>query len=141
MNFKIIPPDDWGNDWWGWVKSQTSHIFVGYLIVFLICVLFFYKFEEFPVKNYVLATTLVGYTIFKLTLQGWQGVDTIEDIVILVGYGAAGILSAASEIEVGKFSVRLDLYPLLPYLYVISLHFTSRVLWMVVAKYKLIAKT
>ena len=135
MNWKIVPPDEWGSDWFGWLKSQAAHIFVGIFLVFVICVLFFYKFGEFPVKTHVLATIFVGYMIFKFTLQGWQRLDTIEDIVFLVGYGAAGILSAVSETEVGKFSVRLDLYSLLPYVYVMIVHSLSRVLWMVLAKF------
>ena len=134
MNWKIVPPDEWGSDWFGWLKSQAAHIFVGIFLVFVICMSFFFIFGQLPIKTHVLATIFVGYMIFKFTLQGWQRVDTIEDSVFLVGYGAAGLLTAAFEVEVGYVNIHMDLGSLLPFFCVMTVHVISRVLWMVLAK-------
>ena len=129
MTLKIVPPDDWGNDWFGWAKSQTAHVFVGVFLVFALCMFGFEVFGGFPVKTHVFAVILAGYVAFKFIFQGWQRWDTIEDIVFVVGYGAAGPLSGSFEIEAGRSAIVMELGPLLPYFYVCTAHLIAGVLW------------
>lgn len=127
---KLIPPDDFTNDWFGWAKSQTAHIFVGIFLAFALSMVSFVVIGEFPKKTDMLALIFVGYFLgFKLLLQGWQGWDTIEDVVFVVGYGAAGPLAASMEIEPGKAAIIMDLEPLLPYFYICVAHLIAGVSW------------
>lgn len=118
----LFDSDAFENDWYGWVTNQGSHIGLGVLLTFVLCAGFFLFFGEMPFKLAVLAVIATGYLAFEVGVQGWRGIDTIEDTVFVVGYGASGALVGFSEIAPGSAHLSINLMDLLPYFAVSSLH-------------------
>jgi len=118
----IIPPDNFGKDWWRWANSQTAHVFVGIGLVFVTVMVFFGITGELPYRTHVLVTIFIGYAAFKLFLQGWYMGETIEDIVFVVGYGAAGALYGSYELTSGGAKFVTDPVMMLPFFYVYAAH-------------------
>lgn len=126
----MITPNSFPNDWYGWLTNQVSHVFLGIFAVFVFSMVGFAIFGEFPVKTHMLA--VIGFlyiAIVELWLQGWRGLDTIEDSVFVIGYGASGALGASAEIMPGRSAIIMELGPLLPFFYIFTAHVIAGVLW------------
>lgn len=118
----LFDPDDFTGDWYGWMTNQASHIGLGVLLTFFLCVGLFLTFGEMPYKIAVLAVIATGYLAFEFGVQRWRGWDTIEDTVFVVGYGASGALVGFSEVTPGSAQLSVNLVDLLPYFAVASVH-------------------
>lgn len=111
----IFKADNFAGDWYGWATNQISHVFVGVFLVFWLCTCYFFTFGEMPYKTAVLGVMLSGYLLFEIGVQGWRGLDTIEDTVFTVGYGAAGVLSGFTEVSQGSPLVAVNVIGLAPF--------------------------
>ena len=118
----ILKPDSFPGDWYGWVTNQISHIFVGIALVFFASLICFYSFGEMPNKLTIYGAIFAGYVAFEVLVQGWRGVDTVEDTTFVVGYGAAGVLAGFTEVEVGSPYLELNLLGLAPFFAVAIVH-------------------
>lgn len=130
MSNRLFTSDSFPNDWYGWLTNQVSHVFLGIFAVFVVSMAGFAFWGEFPVRTHMLLLIGVIYLLLiEVWLQGWRGWDTLEDTIFVVGYGAAGPLSAAAELEVGTTKIIMDLSPLLPYFYVCTAHLIAGSVW------------
>lgn len=125
----LLEPDAFENDWYGWVTNQVSHIGLGVGLTFFISVVFFLMFGEMPYKVSVLSLIAAGYIAYELGVQGWQGADTVEDSVFVVGYGSSGALAAFSEMSIGSSLLSVDLIALLPFFVVAVCHVAAGALF------------
>jgi hypothetical protein len=118
----LFEPDDFLDDWYGWLTNQVSHIGVGVKLAFLMCLGAFVVTGELPYRVDVFAVCLLGYVFFELYFQGWQGFDTVDDTVFVVAYGAGAPLYAFHEVSVGSLEVMGVLTDLIPFFAVATIH-------------------
>ena len=130
----LSEPSAFVNDWYGWLTNQVSHIGLGVFLTFAVCVLYWLMWSEMPYKTAVYAVIFFGYVAFEVFYQGWRSFDTIEDTVFTVGYGAASILSAFSEVTVGDPKVGVDVLILLPFFIVACIHLLAGVAFRIVLR-------
>ncbi len=95
-------PDDFRNDWYGYAKNQVSHGLLGMASAWVVAAAGFWYYEEFPDKTYAWLLVAFLYSAYELLWQRWNGLDTIEDILFWVVYGAGGALLVFSEVEPGN---------------------------------------
>jgi hypothetical protein len=97
----LIVPDDFRNDWRGYVVNQFGHAALGVLMVFAISTSWVWVAGEYPHKEAIALIVLVAYLgVIELAVQGWRGWDTLEDTAF-TGYGVAMPLLAFSEAQPG----------------------------------------
>jgi hypothetical protein len=118
----LFEPDDFLDDWYGWLTNQVSHIGVGVKLAFLMCLGAFVVTGELPYRVDVFAVCFLGYVFFELYFQGWQGFDTVDDTVFVVAYGAGAPLYAFHEVNVGSLEVMGVLTDLIPFFAVATIH-------------------
>lgn len=118
----LIEPDAFLDDWYGWLTNQAGHVLLGVFMAFFLCVVAFFALGELPYRIDVFAVCLIGYLAFELLTQGWQGYDTIEDTVFVVGYGCGAPLSAFHEVSAGSPDVSFDLFALTPFFVASAIH-------------------
>ena len=118
----LISPSAFLDDWYGWLTNQASHILLGIFAAFFISVGSYLAIGELPYRIDVFVVCLLGYVAFELLTQGWQGYDTVEDTVFVVGYGAGAPLAAFHELNVGYVDVSVDLRALLAFFVVSLIH-------------------
>lgn len=123
----LTEPDEFLDDWYGWLTNQISHICLGVFLAFVICAACYIAYGEMPYRLAVYGVIATGYLAFELLVQGWRGRDTIEDSVFTVGYGASAVLASFSEIRAGSPIVALDIMALLPFFAIAVLHLISGV--------------
>lgn len=93
-----IKPDDFKADPYGYLTNQLGHIALGVFFVFIVSRLWFEVFGEYPVRLTLwLVTGAVYFFIVELMLQGWRGLDTLEDTIFVWVYGAGAPLYAFKE--------------------------------------------
>ncbi len=95
-------PDDFRYNWYGYASSQLGHIGLGVAYAWGVAAVTFVVLGEFPSKPQAWLVVAVVYSAFELLWQRWNGLDTVEDIIFLVVYGAGGALTVFSEIEPGN---------------------------------------
>jgi hypothetical protein len=118
----LTEPSAFLDDWYGWLGNQSGHMCVGVVMSFCIVVVSYIVVGELPYRINVFAACLLGYVAFELLTQGWQGYDTVEDTVFVVGYGAGAPLSAFHEISAGSSEVSLDLLALVVFFVIAAIH-------------------
>ena len=122
MIMGLIKPNAFLDDWYGWLTNQASHMALGVFLAFSACVAVYFVVGEFPYRADVFAVCLLGYVAFELLTQGWQGYDTIEDTVFVVGYGVGAPLASFHEISVGSPNVSADLGALVVFFAAAAIH-------------------
>lgn len=99
----FIKPDAFLNDPYGYLTNQLGHIVVGVFLVFLVNRAAFEVFGQYPYKLHVWVLITIFYVlIIEIRMQGWRGIDTIEDAVFTCAYGAGAPLWAFSEVSAGS---------------------------------------
>lgn len=77
---------------------------------------------ELPYRSTVFLVILGGYIFYEVRRQAWQGWDTIEDTLFVVGYGAGGVLYSFTEAMPGSSKACVDLLSPIPFLAAAALH-------------------
>jgi hypothetical protein len=119
---RLIEPDAFLDDWYGWLTNQAGHIVVGVKLAFWMCIGAFFVTGELPYRADVFLVCLLGYLFFEVYSQEWQGYDTIEDTVFVVGYGTAAPLYTFHEVSAGSLQVTGLLTDLIPFFAVATIH-------------------
>ncbi len=126
---KLLTPDAFLDEPLGYAGNQLGHAGVGAILSFIICIIYFSVFGEYPFKIYVFSIILVGYIAFELKTQGFKGFDTFEDTVFVCLYGAGLFLLSVSEIEVGNSEVNLNMLTVIPVLTIMLGHLMIGMVW------------
>ena len=106
----MFTPDDFKDDWYGYLTNQISHVGLGLFLVWFVCAVSFLALGELPYKLALFFSISVLYFLYEMTFQGWRRFDTIEDTMFVAGYGAGGTVLAFSEFLVGTSLVAFDVY-------------------------------
>jgi hypothetical protein len=101
---QMVKPDDFAFRPYGWFTNQSSHVALGVAITTITSLIGWWLITEYPYRMEigVVVVALIGF--FEVGVQGWQGVDTVNDITFML-YGALGSLLAFKEAEVGGVEV------------------------------------
>ena len=126
---RLIEPEAFLDDWYGWLTNQAGHILLGVFMAFVLCLVAYFAAGELPGRVDVFAACLFGYVAFELFTQGWQGYDTLEDTVFVVGYGCGAPLAVFHEVSVGSPNVSGDLRTLPAFFAVSAVHLAFGVLF------------
>lgn len=121
----LTEPNAFPRDWYGWVTNQISHIGVGVFLAFLICAVYFAVYKELPYRVPAYLVILSGYLAFEILAQGYRGLDSIEDTVFTVGYGASAIFAGFSEIYPGQPLAMVSVIDIAPFFVIATLHLTT----------------
>ena len=106
---QLFSPDFFRDDWYGYLTNQISHVSIGVLFTWGLCLACFLIMGELPYK-FQIFTTLAGmYFLYELLFQGWQGVDTVEDWTFFSVYGVLGTVLSFNEFNIGSGLVTLSL--------------------------------
>lgn len=125
----ILEPDDFADDWYGWLTNQVSHIGLGIFAVFFLSLACFLFVGEMPYKIAAYTVILLGYLLFEIVGQGWRGWDSMEDTAFVVAYGAGGVLSAFSEVSPGSPMVSFSLIGAAPFFFIAAAHLAAGVMY------------
>lgn len=106
----LFTPDDFKYDWYGYLTNQISHVGLGMFFVWLVCALSFLAIGELPFKIAVFFAMSLLYFSFEMIVQGWRGLDTLEDMAFVVMYGSGGTLLAFSELNIGSTLLVFNMY-------------------------------
>lgn len=84
---KLSEPDNFPLDWYGYATNQTGHFLLGLVAYIWLQACSFYVFGEFSYRWHVFLVIAVAYTCWE---AAWRGklADSVEDWLIVVGYGA-----------------------------------------------------
>lgn len=104
----IFQPDDFSGDWYGYLTNQISHVSLGVFFTWFSTLISVLMSGEFPYKWQVFFALLSIYLIYEITYQGWNGLDTIEDLTFFGVYGVGGTLLAFSEFDADLSLAMLD---------------------------------
>lgn len=118
----IFKPDDFRDDWYGYLTNQFSHLWTGVGIAWLTSVAVYLVANEMPLRTSLFALILMGYLIYEFRRQGWQGWDTIEDAMFVVAYGAGGAVAAFEEVTPGEPLLQVHILKPLPFAAAAALH-------------------
>ena len=92
-------PDGFRGDWYGYVTNQVSHWALGSLAALAICSGWYGLSGELPYRWQIAVIVAVIYVGKELLLDGWQGLDTVEDFVFTVVYGSGGAAMVFYEVD------------------------------------------
>lgn len=106
---ELFRPDDFREDWYGYLTNQISHITLGAASSLVLAVLFFFIHGEYPVRWTVVWMVFTAYVFKEACIDQWAGVDTIEDVVFVCFYGSGASVLSFSELAVGEMN--LIFYP------------------------------
>jgi len=126
---KLLTPDAFLDEPLGYAGNQLGHAGVGAILAFVICIIYFSVFGEYPIKIYVFFLILIGYVGFELKTQTFKGFDTIEDTTFVCLYGSGLFLLSVSEIEIGNSDVKLNMLAVIPVLTVMLGHLMIGMVW------------
>ena len=73
----MIKSNDFARDWYGFTTNQVSHLAFGVLFAWLLAYVHFKVAGEYPVKMEMVLVLAVGYFLFEIFTQGWQGLVTV----------------------------------------------------------------
>lgn len=124
---KIITPESFEKDWYGFLVNQISHIAFGVTLVFFACAIYWVGLGEFPVRWELwigLAVLYIG--IIELWVQGWHGLDTVNDSIFVLVYGAGATLYTFEEVGEGLFVG--DITKPVPFFFAAGIHLIAGVL-------------
>lgn len=105
-------------DPYGWFTNQCSHILVGVVAAYSLCLIYYIALGEYPYRATVWIIMLVTYLLYEVIDQGYRGLDTVEDTLFTVFYGAGSALYAFKEQAAGGSDLVFKPDLLLPFLYV-----------------------
>ena len=84
--------DSFSRDWYGYATNQLCHaLLIGGVGVFLLAEMYWVATGIYPYRYNLFLAMVAGYTLFEYR-QGFRGLDTLEDILFTVVYGAGGAL-------------------------------------------------
>lgn len=126
---KLLTPDAFLDEPLGYAGNQLGHAGVGAILAFVICIIYFSIFGEYPIKIYVFFLILIGYIGFELKTQTFKGFDTIEDATFVCLYGSGLFLLSVSEIEIGNSDVKLNMLTVIPVLTIMLGHLMIGMVW------------
>lgn len=118
----IFKPEDFSGDWYGYLTNQVSHIGLGVVLAFTLCIAVFIILGEFPFRSTIFLLIVISYIIYELRHQKWKGWDTIEDSIFVSVYGAGGSLYSFHEVTPGESLVVLDIMDPVPFLIAAIVH-------------------
>ena len=81
-NFKeFFKSQNFDNDPYGYLTNQIGHIVLGcYVVTLVVGFCFNFLCNEYPNQvPYVIAVMFAYVVIWELGVQGWKGLDTLED--------------------------------------------------------------
>jgi hypothetical protein len=107
---QLFTPDDFKDDWYGYLTNQVSHVGLGIFLVWFVCALSYSMFGELPMKWAIFFSISILYFLFEMTFQGWRRFDTIEDTIYVAVYGAGGTVLSFTEFVGGKTLVVFDVF-------------------------------
>ena len=122
----IFPPDDYAQDWYGWLVNQTSHVALGVLIVLVGALIGRALIGEYPYRLELAAIALAYVLIFEAVVQPWAGSDTVQDVAFMA-YGAGGALAVFREVQPGRVEVHGHLWLAALVVAVVLLHLAAGV--------------
>lgn len=128
----LIEPDNFKNNWYGWITNQCGHVilgqmlFIGFMVIALL-------HGEFASKNLVWGGIAIGYAFWELLQRGakWDG---LEDFIFVCGYGAGIPAMMFREVTPGSSLLTGDLLAVLPVIGLFAFHATAGVVFRVIGK-------
>lgn len=117
--------DDFRGKWYLWASQQMAHTLLGVILVSVSCLVYMSFTGELPYKLHLFLFLSVGYLLWEFALQV-QGpkhtIDSLEDYLFVVGYGAGSVITVFTEIESGRPEVSMDLVAAIPFILISTLH-------------------
>lgn len=132
----IFLPDNFHGDWYGWLTNQISHIALGMAGVGALCFLALVVFGEFPGRRATWVLFAGGYMLYEMSVQRWNGVDTVEDWIFVAGYGAGGLLHTLREVNPGTGEFTGNIWDVAPFFIAALAHVVFGVTQRVWQEYK-----
>ena len=119
-----IEPDSFPNDPLGWAGNQAGHLMIAAMFAFWVAFAWFSFFEEYPYKIVLFMALSVAYLSLELP-QGGGLLDTLEDILVVLGYGGGLFIMSFDEISVGSSVTHFDLVGAVPLISMMTAHFAA----------------
>lgn len=98
----LLTPDNFKDNWYGWVTNQWAHTLLG-MILFGVIMLVTLFFGEFANRSFVWGGIAIGYIFWELvTNRTGKWWDSVEDFIFVCVYGSGWIAFAFHEVTVGQ---------------------------------------
>lgn len=124
----IFEPDNYKNNWYGWITNQCGHMVLGQIMFVAAMGLAWFSMSEFPSRNAAWVTITVIYAIFEFVIQRGYKWDSLEDAIFVCLYGAGIPAMTLYEIEPGSTMFRGDFMLIIPVVALFCFHATVGVL-------------
>lgn len=129
----LLTPDNFKNNWYGWITNQWAHVMLGQIMFGLAMVATFLVDGEFASRSYVFACVAFAYIMWEsFTYKVGKFWDAIEDCCFVVVYGAGWIAACFNEVIEGQSSFLGDIYSVLPIVGLFAFHTTLGVFFRVI---------
>lgn len=109
-------------DWYAYATNQISHVGIGILWVWIVCLVSFAVVGDLPYRSEIFVGVALIYLAKELVIDRWSGFDTVEDFLFLVVYGAGGTLVSFRQIDALSSDVVFNIHSALPFLFTCGLH-------------------
>lgn len=98
----IFTPDNFKNDWYGWITNQWGHALLGQ-VIFGLVMLASLEIGEFASRLHVWVSITLVYMLWEFaTHKKGYWWDSVEDCIFVCLYGAGWIAFAFSEVKAGS---------------------------------------
>ena len=98
----LLTPDNFKNNWYGWIANQWSHALLGQML-FGIIMLCSMHFGEFASRLDVWIAIALGYAGWEvITHKNGFWWDSVEDFIFVCIYGAGWVAFAFHEVTIGS---------------------------------------
>ncbi len=93
----LTTPEDFRDDWYGWVTNKISHIALGFMLAAVPSAIWLSGNGEFPQKAWLWPLIALAVAAFQIGAQGWNGWDTIEDWTFIAVFGAGQTVAVFTQ--------------------------------------------
>ena len=128
---ELTTPSSFDRDWYGYLTNQAAHALSGCVVVGLICAITFLLKGDMPYKVNVFWGVAVSYAAKELIWDRWNGLDTVEDFLFVVAYGAGGTLITFSQVSNYTAQIQFEIFE---FLFVLFLFFSHLLIGIFIRK-------
>lgn len=118
----FVTGERFDRDWYGYLTNQISHVGLGIFGTWIVCLIAFVISGDLPYRWQVFVGIAAVYAAKELVLDRWQGLDTIEDFLFVVVYGAGGTLVSFRQMNALSSDVVFNMFSALPFLGACAIH-------------------
>jgi hypothetical protein len=119
-----IAPSNFRADPLGWAGNQAGHMALAAVFAYWFAVLGYLAMGEYPYRWTIFATLAAVYLVLEAP-QGGTFADTLEDILVVVGYGGGLAIWSMREIAPGVPTLSFDPIATMPLVGLMTFHFAA----------------